>query len=106
MEETHQFLIKLMEEKDANNAIRYKAVLKSQETGFDLMAKELREIKELKKEQNGRISKLENMTLIKLFSWIQENPRTSGFLIFIGWLGVKTLKNFVTLEMILNRLMT
>lgn len=98
MDEKHELIVQLLNSKDEKHDAQIKAILKSQETGFDTLAKEMREIKAQKIEQNGRITKLERITLVGFGKWLDFHPKLSIFIGLVAYLGLKTLFTFVSIE--------
>lgn len=87
-----------------------KTVLQSQEAGFDCLAmkietltKELEEVKQAKKEQNGRVDKLEKVTWLNKF--VNDRPKMSIFLFISMYLGFAELVKHISISELIKKIL-
>lgn len=81
-----QLILQILKEQKEINKIQIKSLQEHMNAGFDTLAAEMREIKEAKKVQNGRVDKLEKVTWANRI--IYSYPKLSGLILVIGYLGV------------------
>lgn len=93
-----QLILKILDEHKESNDAQVRAIQTHMNAGFDTLASEMREIKQAKQIQNGRVEKLEKITWVNRF--IYNNPKFSGLVLIISYLGISEIikkVNFVEL---------
>lgn len=95
-------IIELIKEQKDHNIAQIKAVQKNLDTGFDLLADEMRKLSEQKKIQNSRVDKLEKLTQIN--RWVCRNPKVALALGLAAWYFLGQFFEFFSIADILKKL--
>ncbi len=101
MSDEIKLVIKLLEEQDEKRNIQLMAIQKNMEVGFDLVAAEVRGVKEQKIKQNGRIYKIEKFTRLNKF--VNHNPKLSIFLGIILYYGLNEIINLISIADVIKK---